>query len=64
MPQHTKQYKRYGEGVELLCGKKAIAESPWRFTNFSVTSCLYCGAEVATIGHSPDTDKVQESFRD
>ncbi len=60
MNKHRKAYKMYGEGVELLCGKRVIMKCPSRFANFSIDRCGYCGAEVRTTGDSPDTDRVSE----
>ncbi len=60
MPRHKKVYAKYGDGVELRCGDEIIASNPYRGANFSVSGCPLCGMEVVTIGHSPDTDEVQE----
>lgn len=61
--QHKKVYKSKGNGVNLLCVNKVVADSPWRYANFSITNCIGCGMDVETIGHSPETDKVNEYSR-
>ena len=58
--KHRKRYKRTGIGVELLCGSKVMAASPYRLTNWQLSPCGLCGTEVETIGCSPDTDRVHE----
>ena len=61
---HTKRYTKKGNGVELYCGDKLVANSSCRDANFIISSCSVCDMEVQTIGHSPETDKVQEYKRD
>lgn len=60
----TKHWKSYrGNGVALMCRNTMIAYNPYRGTNFSITCCPICSMEVTTIGHSPDTDEIQEYAR-
>ena len=63
MNRHTKQYSRYGNGVELFCDGEIIASSSNRSTNFSISSCPKCEREVCTTGHSSKTDKVKDYKR-
>ncbi len=58
---HSKQYKRAGQGVELLCGNRAIASNERSYlANWQIDNCRYCGMDVMTTGSSPDTDRVYE----
>ena len=61
--QHSKRYSLYEDGVQLYCGDKMIMENSHYLSNFMTSCCIFCGMEVATIGHSPDTDIVQEFAR-
>lgn len=60
--RHWKSY--YGNSVTLMCSSKVVAGGCWPQANFQLSNCPGCGMEVSTIGHSPDTDEIQEYLRE
>ncbi len=61
---HSKRYKRTGYGAELLCGNRVVADNETSYlVNWQLTPCRFCGIDVVTTGHSPDTDRVMEIAR-